>query len=441
MMKNLQTFYTLVMTQMLSLIGSRMTGIGVGLWVFDRTGNASPLLTAAFFAELPGMAFGSFTGLLADRWERRHVIIVGDIGQAVASFILLISLVTDSFELWHLYLAMLIQGTFSVIQSPASQAAITMLVPENQRDRANGIKQIGFPMAGVIAPVLAGFVYRGVGLAGVIAIDLTTFVTAILVVSHLFIPRPPTSEEAQTIGTHFWREMAGGWLFLQKRKMLLLMAVYLAFVFFLINGPLELAIPYFSTIVKNDTTVGLLLGMMSLGAFAGALTIAIIGNPPHRLYTILLGYLVHGLFLIAFGIVRHPLLLGFSIFMAMFPLPLTGALFHTLLQTKTPPDLQGRVFAVIDQLFMLTTPLSFLITGALVDHVLEPAVKGPHWATVEPLLGNQGGAGMGLLFVAIGLLIVMATAGMWALRRIRDLEADLPSYETATAEQPPHTLV
>ena len=113
MMKNLQTFYTLVMTQMLSLIGSRMTGIGVGLWVFDRTGNASPLLTAAFFAELPGMVLGSFTGLLADRWERRHVIILGDIGQAVASFILLISLVTDSFELWHLYLAMLIQGIFT----------------------------------------------------------------------------------------------------------------------------------------------------------------------------------------------------------------------------------------------------------------------------------------------------------------------------------------
>lgn len=428
-MKKLRTFYVLVVTQILSLIGSRMTGIGVGLWVFDRTGNASPLLIAAFFAELPGMALGSFTGLLADRWERRHVIILGDVGQAFASCILLTSFLTDSFELWHLYLAMLIQGTFGVIQSPASQAAITMLVPETQRDRANGIKQIGFPLAGVIAPVLAGLVYRGLGLTGVIAIDLTTFLIAILVVSPIVIPRPQASEESQALATSFWREMAGGWLFLKQRKMLVLMVAYLAFIFFLINGPLELAIPYFSTLIENDAIVGTLLGVMSFGAFAGALTIAVAGKTPHRLYTILFGYLLHGLFLIAFGIARHPLLLGLSILGAMFPLPLTGALFHTLLQTKTPPDLQGRVFAVTDQLFMLTTPLSFLITGALVDQVLEPAVKGSDWKTVEPLLGNQRGAGMGLLFVVIGLLIVIATMGMWTLRGIRHLESDLPSYD------------
>lgn len=430
-MKKLRTFYVLVVTQILSLVGSRMTGVGIGLWVFDRTGNASPLLIAAFFAELPGMALGSFTGLLADRWERRHVIILGDVGQAFASCILLTSFLTDSFKLWHLYLAMLIQGTFGVIQSPASQAAITMLVSETQRDRANGIKQIGFPLAGVVAPVLAGLVYRGLGLAGVIAIDLTTFLVAIVVVSQIVIPRPQTSEESQALSTSLWREMAGGWLFLKRRKMLLLMVAYLAFIFFLINGPLELAIPYFSTLVENDATVGILLGVMSLGAFAGALTIAIAGKTPHRLHAILLGYFLHGLFLIAFGIVRHPLLLGLSIFGVMFPLPLTGALFHTLLQTKTPPDLQGRIFAVTDQLFMLTTPLSFLITGVLVDQVLEPAVKGSDWKIFDPLLGNQSGAGMGLLFVVIGLLIMITTLGMAMLRGIRRLESGLPSYEAA----------
>ncbi len=429
-MKKLRTFYVLVVTQILSLVGSRMTGIGIGLWIFDRTGNASPLLIAAFFAELPGMVLGSFTGLLADRWERRYVIILGDVGQAFASCILLTSFLTDSFELWHLYLAMLIQGTFGVIQSPASQAAITMLVPETQRDRANGIKQIGFPLAGVVAPVLAGLVYRKLGLAGVIAIDLTTFLIAILVVSQMVIPRPQASEESQALSDSFWCEMAGGWLFLKKRKMLLLMIAYLAFIFFLINGPLELAIPYFSTLVENDATVGILLGAMSLGAFAGALTIAVAGKTPHRLYATLFGYFLHGLFLIALGIVRHPLLIGLSIFGVMFPLPLTGALFHTLLQTKTPPDLQGRVFAVTDQLFMLTTPLSFLITGALVDQVLEPAVNESGWKIVEPLVGNQSGAGMGLLFVVIGLLIVITTLGVAMLPGIRHLEFDLPSYET-----------
>lgn len=428
----MQTFYTLAITQILSLVGSRMTGIGIGLWVFDRTGNTSPLLIAAFFAELPGMVLGSLAGWLADHLERRSVILIGDIGQALASCILLASFLTDAFQLWHLYLAMLIQGTFGIIQSPASQAAIAMLVPENLRDRANGIRQIGFPLAGIVAPVLAGLVYRRAGLAGVIAIDLTTFLVAISVVSQMMIPRPQQYDETRAISSSLWREMAGGWLFLIKRKMLLLMVAYLAFIFFLINGPLELAIPYFSTLLENDSTIGVLLGVMSLGAFGGALTISLIGKIPHRLNAILFGYFSHGVFWVMFGLARHPILLGLSIFWVMFPLPLTGALFHTLLQTKTPPDLHGRVFAVTDQLFMLTTPLSFLMTGLLVDRLLEPAVGQPSWGSFEPLLGNQAGAGMGLLFVMIGLLTMAATLMMFILGGIRRLEADLPSYERIT---------
>jgi DHA3 family macrolide efflux protein-like MFS transporter len=430
MKNNLRTFYTLVLTQILSLIGSRMTGIGVGLWVFDQTGNTSPLLIAAFFAELPGMALGSFTGVLADKFQRRYVILLGDIGQAVGSIILLVSFLSDAFELWHLYLAMLIQGIFGTLQSPASQAAITMLVPENHRDRANGIKQIGFPLAGVVAPVLAGLMYNIGGLSGVIALDLATFLIAIAVVSRMVIPQPTQSEEGKEASENIWREMAGGWLFLKRRKMLLLMVAYLAFIYFLINGPLELAIPYFKTLVEADATVGMLLGVMSLGAFAGALTIAIFGKMPHRIYVILGGFLLHGLFLIAFGIVRHPALLGISIFAVMFPLPLTGALFNTLLQTKTPPDMQGRVFAVTDQLFMLTTPLSFLLTGALIDDVLEPAVDTNAWDSFTPILGNEAGAGMGLLFVIIGIIISAATLFIGMIAGIRHLETNLPTYET-----------
>jgi hypothetical protein len=115
----------------------------------------------------------------------------------------------------------------------------------------------------------------------------------------------------------------------------------------------------------------------------------------------------------------------------MFPLPLTGALFNTLLQTKTPPDMQGRVFAVTDQLFMLTTPFSFLITGALIDDVLEPAVDTNTWDSFAPILGNEAGAGMGLLFVVIGLIIAIATLLMSMIGGIRHLETNLPTYESA----------
>lgn len=431
----MRTFYTLTFTQLFSLIGSRMTGVAVGIRVFQETGSAAPLLIAAFFAEAPSMVGGVFSGLLADRMDRRDVIRLGDVGQAAGTLLLIVSFAAGAFEVWHLYLAMLIQGIFSTIQSPATTAAITVLVPDAQRDRANGITEMGFNLAGVVAPVFAGLVYSVVGITGVMAFDLFTFAVAVTVVSRIALPRPAQSAEDQAARGSLRREMLAGWHFLKARRALLGTVIYLSFIFFLINGPLEMALPYLLSITGSEATAGLLMGVMSLGALAGSVTIALVGQVRDRMRAILAGYLLLGVMLIAYGVARHPVLIGPALFLTMFPLPLAGALFTSVMQVKTPPDLQGRVFAVTGQLFTLTTPFSFLITAALVDHILEPAVRRPGWGIVAPLLGRQDGSGMGLLLVVVGAIILITTLAVGAVPHIRRLESGLPDY-AAAAELP-----
>ena len=410
-----------------------MTGIAVGIRVFQDTGNVAPLMIAAFFAELPGMVGGTFTGILADRWDRRRVIMLGDAGQAAGTALLLISFLGGVFELWHLYAVMLVQGIFVTVQGPASSAAITMLVPERHRDRANGIQEMGFPLAGVIAPPLTGALYAPAGVVGVMAFDLLTFTAAMIVVALIAIPRPAESVEGAALRGGLWREMFGGWRYLVGRRTLLAMVIYIAFIDFLINGPLEMALPYVITVTGSEKALGMLLGAMNLGALAGAASIAVIGHVHHRMRPIMTGYTILGVMLVFCGIARHPVLLGAALFLVLFPLPLNGALFTSILQTKTPADVQGRVFAVTGQIFMMMTPFSFLLTGALVDRALEPAVGTPAWEAVAPLVGKQAGAGMGLLLVIVGIIIVMTTLTMWSSPRIRRLEASLPGYVTAAA--------
>jgi len=424
----MRTFYTLTFTQLFSLIGSRMTGIVVGFRVFQDTGSAAPLLIAAFFAEAPSMVGGVFSGLLADRWDRRHVIRLGDAGQAVATLLLIVSFAAGAFEVWHLYVAMLIQGIFSTIQAPAALAAITVLVPDAQRDRANGINGMGFNLAGVVAPVLAGLAYGIVGITGVMAFDLFTFVVAVTVVSRIPLPRPAQSAEDQAARGSLRQEMLAGWHFLTARRALLATVIYLSFIFFLINGPLEMALPYLLSITGSEATAGLLLGVMSLGALAGSVTVALVGRVRDRMRAILAGYLLLGLMLMAFGVARHPLLIAPALFLTMFPLPLGGALFNSVIQIKTPPDLQGRVFAINGQLFTLTTPFSFLITAGLVERILEPAVRRPAWDVVAPLVGRQDGSGMGLLLLLVGAIILITTLAVAAPPHLRRLEATLPDY-------------
>jgi hypothetical protein len=126
--------------------------------------------------------------------------------------------------------------------------------------------------------------------------------------------------------------------------------------------------------------------------------------------------------MLLYGVARHPIVLGMTLFGVLFPLPLAGALFTSMLQAKTPPDLQGRVFAITGQMFMLMTPFSFLITAALVDHVLEPAVHRSGWDLVAPLVGREDGSGMGLLLIIVGVIILITSAAASANPRIRGLD-------------------
>ena len=114
-MRNLRTFYTLTITQTLSLIGSRMTGVAVSIWVYAKTGDVTPIMLTSFFLEIPGMILGGLAGVLADRWDRRHVMMLGDAGDAISTSLLMISFLSGHFQLWHLYTAALMKGVFMTL--------------------------------------------------------------------------------------------------------------------------------------------------------------------------------------------------------------------------------------------------------------------------------------------------------------------------------------
>jgi len=425
----LSTFYWIVVTQALSLLGSRMTSIAVGIWVFAQTGQTTPLLLTAFFTELPGMLAGSLAGVLVDRWPRKRLLVLADSGQAVGSLFLLVSFASGHFALWQLYAVSLLQGSFAILQGPAWQAAMTMLVSEAQRERANGIQEMGFPLAGVIAPVVAGFVYAWLGVTWVIGIDLASFVIAVAVLLAATIPQPEISLEASQVAGQPVQEFLAGFRFIFARRSLGIFLIYGVLTNFLLNGPLELAIPYLLSVTGSETLTGTLMGFMSLGALSGALLIAVWGGSRPRMLTILGGMLLNGLMFLIYGTVRHPILLGAVLFLIFFPLPISNALTNAIIQVKVPADLQGRIFAIIAQLSFLGSTTSFLLTGYLVDHVLEPAASSQSWELVGPLVGRGPGAGIGLLLVVTGLLMLAATTIMALIPSVRNLErllADIP---------------
>jgi hypothetical protein len=117
----------------------------------------------------------------------------------------------------------------------------------------------------------------------------------------------------------------------------------------------------------------------------------------------------------------------------MIPLPMMNTLYMSILQVKTPPDMQGRIFAFQSQLGLLGSTLSFVLTGPLVDKVINPSISTPAWAWLTPFLGKGPEAGIGLILVGTGIVIFTVTLSVAAIASIRQLETRLPDYE-ATAQ-------
>ncbi|MBX3062040.1 MAG: MFS transporter [Anaerolineae bacterium] len=436
----IRKFYALLLTQTFSLIGTRMTDLAVGIWLFGQTGNATPLTLVSFFAIIPRFISTPFAGLFADRFSRRAVMILSDTGQAVGTLVLLASFLSGRFEVWHLYAITLFKACFDMFQGVAFQATITSLVPDKHRNRANAVQFVSSPIAAIIAPAITGAAYPLLGVAGIIAIDLITFLGAALVLltMHLPNPAPNAAQEQNAIGegqrSSFWSEIMAGFRFVWQHKPLLMIFVFTGSTNFFLAGANALQTPYILERTNNNAALlGTLLGAYSAGTLTGALLMAAWGGTKRRIHTMMPGIAILGAALTLLGTQSNPLSMALLLFiMAIFP-PVNNVSIISTLQIKVPPALQGRVFAAISQISMTLIPLSYLVAGPLADRVFEPFARTPQWAAFAPIFGSGNGAGMGLLLTLAGIAIVIVSLAIYVTPLIQNMDSSLPNYEPTAA--------
>lgn len=426
-------YYLLVATQAISQVGSRISFFAVGISVFTRTTHTTPIAMISLCQMLPWIVGAGFAGALADRYDRRRLLILANIGFVMTSGLLLASFASGAFRLWHLYLLVLIASSIQTVSGPAFSASVALLAPDGHRDRANAIGQMTGPAANAIAPALAGLLYAVIGVTGAILLDIATFALAILALLAVRIPMPARTTEGAELAGAVWGQAFDGLAYLWRRPTLLGLCLVVSMVSFLMGGLGVLILPYPLARTHSTVAFGVVLACADVGAIAGAAAMAAWGGTRPRIHTVMLALFAAGLLLAVAGLARTTPELAASFFAFMFMLPFVNTASTSIFQAKIAPDVQGRVFAAMSQIAVLTTPLAFLIAGPLTDRVAEPAVRSPGWRAVAWLVGAHAGAGMGLLLVVGGL----ATAGLslvaYALPAMRRLEASLPDHAATPA--------
>jgi MFS family permease len=431
--RGLRTYYLLTATQTLSQVGSRISFFAVGIAVFTQTAHATPIAVISFCQMLPWIVGAGFAGAVADRYDRRRLLILANAGFVVTSGLLLAAFASGAFRFWQLYALTLANATILTVSGPAFRASVTMLVPDSHRDRANAISQIANPAANAMAPALAGLLYAAIGVSGAILIDIATFGLAILVLLAVSIPMPAQTADGAAMRRAVWRQALDGVAYLWRRPPLLGLCLVVSLVSFLIGGLGVLILPYPLARTHSTVAFGIVLACADVGMAAGAAAMAAWGGTRPRIHTVMPALAFAGLLLAAAGMARTTAELAASFFAFMFMLPFVNAASTSIFQAKVAPDVQGRVFAAMGQLAGLATPLALLVAGPLTDRVAEPAVSSPGWRTVAWLVGAQPGAGMGLLLVTGGLATTALSLAAYALPAMRRLETTLPDHAAAPA--------
>ena len=429
----LRGFVLIWIGQVFSMVGSQMTHFAMGIWAWEKTGQATPLALVGFFSFAPLIVFSPIAGVLVDRWNRKLVMAFSDIGAGLVTVTIFLLMLTGKLEIWHLYLTGAVGGIFGAFQWPAYSAAISLMVPKKHYARTSGMISMAGSGVGIIAPILAGFLLPMIGYVGIIAIDLVTLGIALVFLVIVFIPEPKGKQVDRTQGA-FMRELIYGFRYLLDRKGLfyLQLTFFAGNLFFSVGYTLLTPMVLAST--QGDATIlGSVQSAGAIGGLVGGLILTAWGGPKTKIYGILGGWIVSGLF--GLGLMGVGPTLPFWLlahFMMMLVMPLLNGSSQAIWQSKVAPEVQGRVFSVRRFIAQITAPISMAVAGPMADKIFEPALASPDngfTLFLSSIFGSSPGGGMSLMILLSGFLVASVGLLAFRIKSVRYVETLIPDHD------------
>lgn len=426
--------------QIISLLGTSMTGFALTIWAYEKTGSATALALVGFFFVTPMLIFSPIAGAIVDRSNRKLMMMVSDLAAGLTTIVILILHATGHLQIWHLYVSGAIQGTFQTFQWPAYSAAITTMIPKEQYGRANGMMSLSDSASNIFAPLLAGALLGIIGLSGILFIDIATFLFAIGALLFVHIPQPQATAEGLAGKGSIWKEAAYGFRYILERKSLLgLQIVFLLGNFFVSISGAILAAMLLASTGNNEIVFGSVSSAGAIGGVVGGIAMSAWGGPKRRVHGVLAGWAISSLLgVVLMGLGNSLPVWAVASFFGAFFIPIINGSNQAIWQAKVAPDVQGRVFSIRRLIAWFVNPAAMLIAGPLADFVFEPALRpeGSLAGTFGWLVGTGPGAGMSLIFVITGTLAMLVGIVSYAFPVIRNAETLLPDHDAAPVAGP-----
>ncbi len=417
-------FLILWFGQAISLIGTGVSRFALLIFVWELTEQATAVTIAAVISQIPPIVIGVFVGTLVDRWNRKYILMASDTLAGIAIIALLIIELMGNLTLPHIYIAMLLLGISNAFQDPAYVASVTLMVPKSLYSRSSGLLTLAIYLADVVSPIIAGILLSILGLAGVLTLDILTFLFAIISIFKLKIPQPKSENKMKP---SFWQETVYGFRYIFRSPSLIALTL-VGVVWNMVESIGYPLIPPFilARTGGDEAILATVLSFMGLGGVIGGILASTWSGAKNRVHNILIGALLTGLL--------GDLLLGLGTSLPLWILGAIGVEFFipisigstiSIWQAKVPVDLQGRIFATRRVVARVAGIIVTIAVGPIADYVFEPAMMpdGVLAPIFSGLIEPGKGAGMGLMLVIGGILLTILAIMGYLIRPLRNIES------------------
>ncbi|MCR4850857.1 MAG: MFS transporter [Lachnospiraceae bacterium] len=408
MKANFRKFLLLWSGELVSSIGGGLTSFGLGVYIFNKTGSAAGMALVTLLGFLPTFLLGIPAGVLADRYDRRLLMMIGDGCSAVGVIYILISMLRGEATLTQICIGVLISAVFSALLEPSYRATITDLLTEEEYSKAGGLVSLAGSARYLISPLIAGLLLSVSDVRLLLVIDICTFFLTVICVA---VVRGTIDKKQPEAAEPFFKSIAQGWKIISKKRGVLLL-VLVSSLITLFMGMFQILAEPFILASYDAATLGVAETICACGMLVTALYLGIRGIKKGFSKILAVSLAFAGVFIFLFGISKNIILICFFGFMFFASLPAANNCLDYLVRTNIPDEVQGRAWGLVGFISQLGYVVAYSVSGVAAD-------------VVGKITGSGVGGGSAIVIMTAGVLLVISALSMIPMKSIKELEVHM----------------
>lgn len=405
MSSGFKKFLILWIGELISSVGGGLTSFGLGVYVFQKTGSAAGMALVTLLGFLPTLLLSVPAGVLADRYDRRLLMMIGDGCSGLGVLYILICMMRGGASLAQICIGVFISAVFSSLLEPSYRATITDILSKEEFSNASGLVSLAGSARYLFSPIIAGFLLAVSDISLLLIIDICTFFVTITATAFV---RNGITAKAREEKHSFSKSMKEGWDTVHGHKGVFLL-IMVSSVITMFMGILQVLVEPMVLSFADERTLGIAETLCACGMLLSGLFLGIKGIKRGYVKVLQTSLFMAGIFMMGMSLFEN--VISICIFGSLFflMLPLANNAMDYLARTNIPEELQGRAWGFIGFLSQMGYLVAYAVSGLAADGL-------------GVLTGRSVGRGAGLMILISGVLLSATALTLLRLPEIKRLE-------------------